>query len=99
MNDVHVATNEVVDAAEALLDVSVSSHYDEQSGDTFEQCHACGGWEEHKEDCFVPNLKTWLYQPGATVRVLPDKKTLDVWEWAPVVLTIILLFIILWRWA
>lgn len=50
----------VIDAAEALIDVTLVGHTDRNTDETFIECRACGGWEEHADTCFVPALEKWL---------------------------------------
>lgn len=50
----------IADAVEALLDEALSRHYDRAADETFTECHVCGQWEDHKADCFVPLLETWI---------------------------------------
>jgi hypothetical protein len=50
---------ELVDAVEALLDVALSRHTDRTADETFIECHVCGGWEKHKDGCFVPAVQAW----------------------------------------
>lgn len=52
---------QIADAVEALLDVAVERHTENRDdGETFEQCHLCGKWEEHEPTCPVPLLRAWL---------------------------------------
>lgn len=59
MKTSHRPPTDVIDAVESLLDASLQRHYDQRADETFLECHACGGWEEHKRGCFVPVLQKW----------------------------------------
>lgn len=47
-------------AVEHFLDLAIS-RYATDDGETFTECHVCGGWEEHRDDCPVPPLERWLH--------------------------------------
>ncbi len=46
--------------AELWLETALEGHCDPCSEESFVQCHVCGGWDGHDEDCPVPGLETWL---------------------------------------
>lgn len=59
---------DVIAAVDELLDVAVTRHHERISGETFSECHICGGWDEHKPlangmPCPLPALITWLETP------------------------------------
>lgn len=54
---------DLIELADQLLDASQRRHTDRQSEETFVECLACGKWEEHADDCFVPKLKAWIEAP------------------------------------
>lgn len=68
-----IKEDDMIEAVEALLDVATTPH---SNGDeTFIECHACGGWDEHKADCFVPALNVWMTVPSmSTFRPTKDGK-------------------------
>jgi hypothetical protein len=49
---------EVIDAAEGLLDAATARHGNHD--ETFTECLMCGEWEGHAESCPIPKLKEWM---------------------------------------
>lgn len=56
----NIREQKIAEAVEQLLDEVKSTHYDSQSEESFTECHVCGEWESHKDNCFVPVLEKWL---------------------------------------
>lgn len=49
----------VINAVEALIDASEVTHYDRTADESLTECLACGQWESHTDECFMPALKRW----------------------------------------
>lgn len=55
-----VVIDDVESAVVSLLDISVLSHHDHESDETFLHCEMCDEWDGHKPQCAVPALERWL---------------------------------------
>lgn len=49
---------DALNAMQQAIDSAEVRHYDHNSDETFIECLICGEWEEHKDGCPIPVMKT-----------------------------------------
>lgn len=50
----------LVELLNAIADEATSRHHDHQSDETLVECHVCGEWEGHTDECPIPAIQKWL---------------------------------------
>ena len=51
---------EMEQALENILEDAIVRHFDTVSGETFEECILCGGWDDHVNFCPIGAIDKWV---------------------------------------
>ena len=65
----HNPPDSLTDLVEELMCATVSEHYESKADETYTYCNACGEWEGHTDDCFMPALEAWYNEEPKHKRV------------------------------
>jgi hypothetical protein len=52
--------DDVIDAADQLLEIATEGHYDSTADERLIECRMCGKWDDHRPTCPVPLLTQWM---------------------------------------